>query len=215
LADVELVVEVRGRLPEVLGDVLVEVERRLDDLRDQLHQGGVGVEHGLQVAVEEGFVDDRQRHVRRHRDVKSREVALQPRVDLHAAGRRIQRGDVLALFDGLHRELADVVPVPVVQVLPHERDGRLRVVLVELRQVEVVDEVDHVARARRPVQRPGLLLQDALQRRLEHQPAREEVHVDRGIQRLLRIQLLQLAHDRLRLARAAGPREHGAVVVPQ
>mmetsp|Transcript_4626 Transcript_4626/g.7282 ORF Transcript_4626/g.7282 Transcript_4626/m.7282 type:complete len:286 (-) Transcript_4626:25-882(-) len=158
--------------------------------------------------VQEGLVDGQQRGLPGHADGEGGEVALQPRVDLEGARRGVHAGHHLRVRDVAHAHLHQVVHVPVLHLLPQQRDRALRVVHVHLGQVEVVHEVDQALVARRAVVRARLLLQREEHGVLQHGRGGVEVEVDGGAQHLVRVLLLQQAVDHLRLARARRAGQH-------
>ena len=93
---------------------------------------------------------------------------LQSRVNGEGPGCRVHTRHVLSVVDVLEGELGAVVPVTVVDVLADERVRLHGEVLVHLRHVHVVDEVDEALGARGSVVAPGLLLQRLLQHPLQH-----------------------------------------------
>mmetsp|Transcript_36961 Transcript_36961/g.81188 ORF Transcript_36961/g.81188 Transcript_36961/m.81188 type:complete len:249 (-) Transcript_36961:2717-3463(-) len=174
-AQVPLVVELDGGGQEGVGDGLVDGAGGVDDGRQRvLHR----LVENVQVAAHDVHVDVaehlRLREGRRQRGV----VALQPVDDEKRAGGRVERGDILHVFELLHRQLLQVEEAAVVDLLAQQRDGGLRAVLVRCRHVDVVDKVDELLSARRPKDRARFLLERLLKHELQVGGGGERVERD-------------------------------------
>ena len=206
----ELVVEVGRALAEGRAHAGVQQQRAAQQrLAAALH---VLVE-GLEVSLEEGAEDGVQARRAGEADGQREEVALQARVYDEGAGGRVERAHELRVLDVLEAQLGAVVPVAVVQQLAHDGDGRLRVVLVDEGQVEVVEVVDHVRLADGPVVDAGLLLERRLHDDLQRARVREVVEVDHVAQALLGLLHGQQTVHELRLAAAGVAHEHDGVAL--
>lgn len=87
-------------------------------------------------------------HSLRQSDSESGEPPLQSGIDLEGAGRGVHAGHELCIADVLLCELRQVVHVLVLQMLSQQGNGALRVVRVNFRQVDIVDEVHQLGLTR-------------------------------------------------------------------
>ncbi len=69
-------------------------------------------------------------------------MPLVPRVNEERTCRRIHRSDCLRINDIFQLELTNIVPMAIICVLTEQGYSSLGIVGIELRHVEVIDEVD-------------------------------------------------------------------------
>ena len=106
--DVELVMKIRGRFPELLHDLAMQVHGSFDDAifeREHLVR-----EASTQMAVQKRIIYHVQRGPLRHANGKSNKPPLQARVDEEAPGARVHARYHLCFGDGLDLRGTDTVP---------------------------------------------------------------------------------------------------------
>mmetsp|Transcript_39946 Transcript_39946/g.120784 ORF Transcript_39946/g.120784 Transcript_39946/m.120784 type:complete len:255 (+) Transcript_39946:647-1411(+) len=176
VADVEFVMHVLGGLPERVRHLAMERQGRLDDARrgllDRQLEGQV-----LEVALDEGRVDAQQRRLLGEGDGARPKVPLEALVHDEGARGRIHAAQILRIADLFHLNLVPVVPMRVILLLLDQLDRALRVILVQRRHVQIIDEIHHLQLARRCVQLAGLLLQRSLHHALQQRRIGVEAHV--------------------------------------
>lgn len=201
VADVEFLVEVGGRLLELVADFLVQHECSF------AHDFGF-VTHilveGLEVVGGERLLDLHERLVLRQLDHQALEVALQTGVHEEAARSGVHGGNLHGVADGLQLDLLAVLPVVVVDALSNQRDCRLGVLGVALRHVQVVHELDQGDVASDGLEGFALLLQRAFELGLQAQGVRLVVEVDGLEVEVFGVQVLQHSFYQLRLSGSSG-----------
>ena len=155
MSHIELVVEVHSRLLKVAVDLAMQRKCGFDDRSDELLDR---VLEFREVLSQERRVDREERGALRELNGEQPEVPLQARVHEERTGGGIHAGEVLRVDDVLEGHLAPVVPMLVVGVLPQKRDGRLRVIRIQLGHVNIVDKVDQLGLSWRRIGFTGSLL---------------------------------------------------------
>lgn len=111
--------------------------------------------------------EDREEGCRlRELDCAEEEVALKTRVNDERTSSGIHRCDVHSALDLLNCELCTIVPMLVVFVLANEGNSTLGVIRIKSGHVKIINEVNELILANRPIDLSSstleLLLQDVL-----------------------------------------------------
>eukprot|EP00162_Nutomonas_longa_P015521 comp22339_c0_seq14/m.53772 comp22339_c0_seq14/g.53772 ORF comp22339_c0_seq14/g.53772 comp22339_c0_seq14/m.53772 type:complete len:382 (+) comp22339_c0_seq14:1574-2719(+) len=170
----------------------------------------------LQMPMQERPIDVHQRARRRQIERKHNKVALQARIDVERARRRVHRAQILCVVDLLEMRVAQllaIVPVAIVDVLAHQRDRRLRVVQIEHRHVEIVHKIDKILGAGRTIVATSLLLERRLKRLLQRHRVRVVVERNRHKHTLLGRHLGQQPARKRGLAAPRGAHKHHRTLV--
>jgi len=191
----------------------VQRQRRVGERADD-------VDHVLrvpeEVAFEDGAVNHLQVCVPGHGHGDGREPPLEALADLERPGGGVHGGHELTVDDLFAEAQVEAVEDgAVLGDLRHERDGVLRAVLLDVRQVDVVDEVHHVLAGRRAVPLPGTLVDGRLDLRLKFEGVgvvRQRRVVEHETVVVL-VQALQVLGQDGRLARPGQAHEHGVLVL--
>ena len=116
--------------------------------------------------VKESGEDRKEGSRLRELDCAKEEVALKTRVNDERTSRGIHRCDVHSALDLLNCELCTIVPMLVVFVLANEGDSTLGVIRIKSGHVKIINEVNELILANRPIDLASstleLLLQDVL-----------------------------------------------------
>ena len=181
-----------GNLLRVFADVGVEVAQvPVDDLREHASNHILG------------------RYLHRER----RKVPLHPWGDVERPCRWVHARHVLHVEHFFQHDFLFIVPTLVVDVLPGEFDGRLGVVLVHVRHVEVIEEVHHSLRARWAETNAALLLEGLFHDHLERGRVHEVVHVNRAEAPVFGIEPPERFPHQRRLTGTRVADEHAVVLV--
>lgn len=103
------------------------------------------------------------------------EVSLQSRIDGKAARGGIHAGHILTVMDVLKSQLVAIVPMAIVQMLPHQSVRLDGTIAVHLGHIDVVNKVDQGLVAGRSVVATRFLFQRFLQYLLQHFGRRIEI----------------------------------------
>ena len=116
--------------------------------------------------IQEGTKDGEKRSLLRELNRTKEEVALQTWIDDEGTSSGIHRCDVHSALDLLNCELCTIVPMLVVFVLANEGDSTLGVIRIKSGHVKIINEVNELILANRPIDLSSstleLLLQDVL-----------------------------------------------------
>lgn len=141
VSEVEFVMEVDGGFFEFLGNGVVQEECGADDLVGLFEDRGFEF---LELSVEEGDVYEVQGLVIGERNGDRPEVTLVSGVHGERTRGGVHGRQHLRVNDVLLGKFRDVVPMPVVRMLSQQRDGGLRVIGIQLRHIEIIDEINHL-----------------------------------------------------------------------
>mmetsp|Transcript_39915 Transcript_39915/g.120573 ORF Transcript_39915/g.120573 Transcript_39915/m.120573 type:complete len:351 (+) Transcript_39915:4043-5095(+) len=211
--DIELVMEVGRCFPEGGHDGLVQAQSRLDDARHVLGHGCLEGQ-ALEVALHERGVNHVQGGRLREGDGARPEVPLQAWVHDERARGGVHARHVLCVANVLQGDLVAVPPMVVILLLLQKLNGALRVVFVQSRHVQVVDEINHPQLPRRRIQLARLLLERALHHGLQQCGVGVEAHVHGEEHECVRRELPQQPEARLRLAATCQSNEHDGMAHP-
>ncbi len=114
--------ELDGRGQKTCSDPCMEVQGRIEDpICVSLDLSGEPP--GGHVTLQDALVDGAEGLGAGEAHGKDAEVSLQPWVDGEAAGGGVHAGHILDVMDLLERQLGEVIPVAIVQVLVGENMG--------------------------------------------------------------------------------------------
>ena len=155
----------------------------------------------------DAVVDGCQGVQSREAECKHREMPLQTGVDGETPRGGIHARHVLRVVDVLEGKLRAVVPMAVVEVLTDQSVWLYCEVLIYLRHIHVVNEIDETLGARRTVVTTRLLLQWLLQDSLQHFRGCVEVEWHIPNQELL-LQAVEFVIHQDSLARTSVTNQH-------
>mmetsp|Transcript_46139 Transcript_46139/g.74316 ORF Transcript_46139/g.74316 Transcript_46139/m.74316 type:complete len:200 (-) Transcript_46139:494-1093(-) len=108
---------------------------------------------------------------------KYHEMALKARIDNKGATCGVHGRKKLDILNDAQLQLRHIIPMLIIHVLSEKRNGELCLVGIQLRHIQIVDEVQQSQRARWSIVLASLLLQGALQHASESTSISVEVEI--------------------------------------